>query len=100
MKKPSRLSRLLPARRKSFLRDEVTRHGLTVETLESRSLMAGLPGALFTSNYYNNAKMPADVNNDGAVQVNDAVAVIQTLRREGARSISGGEGEGASYQAT
>lgn len=96
MKKSLRLSRLLPsARRQSFLRPDASRRPLSAEPLEARSLMAGLPGMLFASNYYN-AKLPADVNNDGAVKINDALAVISTLRQDGARSlatVASGEGE-------
>jgi len=98
MKKPYRLSRLLSvARRNSFLREDITRRNLTVETLETRSLMAGLPGMLFTSHY--NAKLPADVNNDGQVKIDDAVAVISTLRKQGAHTLAtdaAGEGEASS----
>jgi hypothetical protein len=98
MKKSLRLSRLLPsARRQSFLRPDVSRRPLCAEPLEARSLMAGLPGMLFASNY--NAKMPADVNNDGAVKVDDAIAVISTLRKQGSHEV-GGEGEAAAQTVT
>ncbi len=53
------------------------KRSLRLETLETRHLMAG----------WHNLSLPADVNGDGLVAPSDALAVINTLAREGKTSI-------------
>ena len=60
------------------------RRRLSLEKLEGRSLMAGLPG-------YHNTSMPLDVDNDLQVSPLDALVVINRING----SSSGVEGEGA-----
>ena len=63
-----------------------SRRRLTLEKLEGRSLMAGLPG-------YHNSSMPLDVDNDLQISPLDALVVINRLN--GNSSGIGVDGEGA-----
>ncbi len=47
----------------------------------------------FAGNAFHNGQKPADVNDDGAVTVYDALGVVRELRHSGTRPL-GGEGEG------
>jgi len=71
-----------------------TRRGLMAERLEERSLLAGDLTA-FHSDYWNSTK-PTDVNADGMVSPNDALAIINRINAFGSHSLTqgaGGEGE-------
>ncbi|MCU0876165.1 MAG: Ig-like domain-containing protein [Pirellulaceae bacterium] len=75
-------------RRRSFLKSHnpLLRGG---EQLEPRTMMASDVGnSVFISDYWN-ANRPADVNDDGAVNIVDLLGVVNALVRDGARNLSG-----------
>src|SRR5262245_35067034 len=84
------------ARRKA-IKDQI-RRGLLAERLEDRMLMAAdcgcIPGTDILRSPFWNVQQPSDVNNDGFVAANDALAVINTLNGEGSHQLSAdSEGE-------
>lgn len=87
-RRPQVRSRNARQRRRSFLHSHNPRlRG--GEQLEPRTMMASDMGSsVFISDYWN-ANKPADVNNDGAVNLHDLLGVVNAIVRDGARSLSG-----------
>ena len=68
------------------LRRNRVRRVLAMERLESRSLMAGIPG-------FHNTSMPEDVDNDLSLTPLDALVVINQINRSGRLEGEGAESE-------
>src|SRR4030095_2782781 len=82
--------------RRSIQKSQI-RRGLLAERLEERSLLAGDLLSSFTSSYrsdYWNATKPTDVNFDGRVAPNDAIAIINVLNSAGPHQLPQGAAEG------
>ena len=90
MKLARRLDRRAALRnqRRSAVKDQI-RRGLRAERLEDRSLLA----ADLSSDYWN-FNNPTDVNADGIVAPNDALAIIDQLNSVGSHLLPQGGGEG------
>ncbi len=80
-------SAILAERRKAFLQGGAQRRGLQAERLETRAMMAGDVNLVQGSDYWN-PRNPEDVNADGYVAPNDALAVINSLNAMGSVSLA------------
>lgn len=82
--------------RRLAVKDQI-RRGLMAERLEDRSLMAGDVISSFMASspsaYWNPAK-PGDVNADGTVAPNDALAIINAINAQGSHKLPTVAGEG------
>jgi len=80
--------------RRLAIKDQI-RRGLLAERLEERSLLAA-DLAAFHSDYWNIVN-PSDVNNDGTIAPNDALAIINELNATGSHTLQqGASGESGS----
>ncbi|MGV3606197.1 MAG: beta strand repeat-containing protein [Planctomycetaceae bacterium] len=80
-------SAIMAKRRKAFLQGGTQRRGLQAERLETRAMMAADILVNQGSEYWN-PRNPEDVNADGYVAPNDALAVINALNSSGSLSLS------------
>src|SRR5262245_23051132 len=88
----------LRKQRRSAVKDQI-RRGLLAERLEERSLLAADILSAFTASnpsMYWNGDHPTDVNRDGFVAPNDALAIINKINSNGSYKlpqVAGAEGE-------
>lgn len=80
-------SAIMAKRRKAFLQGGTQRRGLQAERLETRAMMAADIIMNQGSEYWN-PRNPEDVNADGYVAPNDALAVINALNSSGSKNLS------------